>query len=106
MKRIALLTLALCTTGCARSVELFPAEPGGEPDGGAEAPPWGRHVAALGLPDCPAAAPVMVVNTLDTGLSGGRRIDDPALAGPVLSFPQAMWIAANRPGPDTVRFDP
>ncbi len=101
---LPLLALQL-SSGCARQVELFPGEAdSGAADAGVAWPAWSSYVAKLSLPDCPAA-PVLVVNTASTALTGGRTLDDPALAGPELSFPQAMWIAANRLGPDTITFD-
>ncbi|MBI3184257.1 MAG: hypothetical protein HYZ28_19155 [Myxococcales bacterium] len=101
------MALAAALSGCTRTVELFPAPPaadaGSEPDAGRAAQPWGSYVGALGLPSCPPGA-LLEVSDTTTELTGGRSLSDPAAAGPSLSIVEAMWIAANRPGLEVIRF--
>ncbi len=68
-------------------------------------PLWGDYSTALNVPAC-AEAPVLMVNTNSDELEVGMTLADPALAGPTLSLPEALWIAFNRPGPDSIFFDP
>lgn len=63
--------------------------------------PWGTWAATLDVPLCTDGG-VLEVNTLED------RLEDPGLTqpGPSLSFPEALWLARNRPGPDIITFDP
>lgn len=76
---------------------------GMEEDGGADAGPmpWGTWAATLDVPSCPDGG-LLEVNSLED------RLDDAGLmtSGSSLSFPEALWLARNRPGPDTITFDP
>lgn len=80
-------------------------------DGGTSGSPgttWGAYAAGLDVPSC-SMGPVLVVNTVDDesdGPDGGTALSDVVSAGPRLSFREAMTIAANRPGPDIILFDP
>ena len=70
-------------------------------------PPWGEYVATLSLPPCPASPfPSLVVDTLTDELDGGEGLSEPSLAGPSLSFVEAIFIAANRVGVDVIEFTP
>lgn len=76
-----------------------------EDDAGvAQVMPWGTYAATLPVPDCPPGA-VLTVDTSAEEYEGGNTLSDRAHAGERLSFPEALWIAANRPGPDTILFD-
>lgn len=66
--------------------------------------PWGTWAASLPVPDCPPGE-VLTVDTVADELEGGSTIDDRVQAGERLSLPEALWIAANRAGPDTILFD-
>lgn len=66
--------------------------------------PWGAFAAALDVPACPPG-PVLVVDTTSDELDGPTTLADPLEAGPTLSLVEALWIADNRPGPDTITFD-
>lgn len=71
-------------------------------DGGGVFPSaWGEYAARWEVPACPAGA-MLEVNTTDEGVDGA--FSDPAQTGATLSFLQALRIAANRPGPDTIAF--
>ena len=95
MIRAVLAALLAC--GCSRALELFPTR--------ALPSDWGTYADDPSIPGCPDA-PELLVNTVADELDGGPTISDPAQAGPALSLVEAMWIASNRPGPDTIRFDP
>lgn len=88
---------------------LFCPHEGAEPtpDGGVDggtfvSMPWGTYAASLDVPACPPGAPLLV-NTTEEGVDGD--FTDPAQTGPTLSFLQALRIATNRSGPDTITFD-
>lgn len=66
--------------------------------------PWGTFAAGLDVPPCPAAG-ALVVDTTADDLDGDLALSDLAQAGPTLSLREAMTIAANRAGPDTIFFD-
>jgi hypothetical protein len=70
----------------------------------AEQVPWGTYAASLPIPDCPDDS-VLVVDTAEDERTGGEAIEDPGAAGATLSFVEALRIAHNRAGPDTIRFD-
>lgn len=65
---------------------------------------WGDYAAALNVPPCPDAA-TLVVNTTIDEWSGDEALGSEAEAGPMISFTEALWVASNRPGPDTILFD-
>jgi hypothetical protein len=67
--------------------------------------PWGDYAATLDIPACPPGE-VFVVTTDREELDGGETLNDPALAGPELSFPEAVRLAINRTGPKSIVFDP
>jgi len=67
--------------------------------------PWGQWAATQNLPDCPAGSPELLVTTTTDELEGGTTLADPANAGSFLSLVEALTIAANRAGPDTILFD-
>jgi len=71
------------------------------------AQPWGSYAATLDVPACPNVSnSTLVVNTTAEDLDGGPTLSDPALAGATLSFLEAMQIAKNRAGGNTIYFDP
>jgi hypothetical protein len=80
---------------------------GALPDAGTIAAPasWGELAGASAAPPCPAGAE-LVVDAITDELEGTAAISDRAQAGEHLSLVEAVWIAANRPGRDTLRFDP
>lgn len=99
--RLALLLLV----GCGR-VAFDPQSDGGSATSDSTVIPsgaWGDYAATLPVPEC-AGAELLVTDTTDS-LDGGSAIADPAAAGPTLSFVEAITIANNRAGYDTVRFD-
>lgn len=65
---------------------------------------WGDYASTLDVPLC-APAQTLVVTTTSATLDVGTSLVDPAQAGPELSLPEALWLAFNRPGPDTILFD-
>lgn len=74
-------------------------------DGGAAAVmPWGTYAATLNVPACPAMNPLLRVDTALDELDS-VAIDAPEQAGEHLSLREALWIAHNRLGPDTISFD-
>lgn len=77
---------------------------GSREDGGAPLT-WGEHAATLDVPACSSEAAALLVTTTGTELDGGETLADPSQAGPALSLVEALWIAANRPGSDTIVFD-
>lgn len=74
------------------------------PDAGPGPLEWGVYAATLPVPACPDA-PTLVVSTIEDQLDTGSTISDPAAAGAELSLAEALWIAFNRSGPDTILFD-
>jgi hypothetical protein len=68
------------------------------------APTWGAYAAGLDVPECPEA-PVLTVDTTEDQRDGGADIAERAEAGPELSLTEALRLAHNRAGPDTIRFD-
>lgn len=74
------------------------------PDGRALMP-WGTWAATLAVRPC-ALDSVLTVNTTDDELEGGTGLNALAAAGARLSLVEALWLAANHPGPDTITFDP
>lgn len=116
---IAALGLGNVYLACSHDEELFPeASPHAIADasGGvdvfvdAKVTSWGSFAATVpGIAPC-ATEPkqrVLLVNTTLDELDApdGTSLDDPAKAGPLLSLREAMWIATNRAGPDTILFD-
>ncbi len=103
----ALLLMLLVACSEARPWELvLRARPPAEgADGGPEpVVPWGRYAATLDIGGCVGSAPVMVVNTaLDEPAVTG--LDDPQQAGEHLSLREALWVASNRSGANTIVFD-
>ncbi|MDP2272387.1 MAG: hypothetical protein Q8N23_28855 [Archangium sp.] len=99
--------LLLCGAGCGWALELFPPVPV-VPDAGPVVVPWGEWVQTLSVPAC-ATADALVVNTIEDEAVGGARPwetwSSAAEAGPTLSLREALWIAWNHPGPDTILFD-
>ena len=61
---------------------------------------WGSWAASLSVPSCIDGG-LLIVNTLE-----GTLLDTTITAppGPTLSLPEALWVARNRPGPDTIAF--
>ncbi len=114
MKHVVLALAVWSAAACARN-DLVPIDCGTRGDGYSFCPPredhvtppknWSEWVDRLGLPACPPA-PVLVVTTTASQLDGGGGITDVTQAGPELSLHEALTIAANRAGPDTVTFDP
>ncbi len=110
------LILGIGVSSCERQVELFPldnASADGIPNPDAHCGDgvdegcveWPAFVESLDVPDCPAA-PVLTVDTTADQLDGATAdLTDRSAAGAELSFREALWIASNRPGRDTIRFD-
>jgi len=74
-------------------------------DGVSSPEPWGRWTQALAIAPCAVGAE-LVVNTTGQELEGGSTLADPANAGSTLSFVEAITIAVNRGGTNTILFDP
>lgn len=99
--------------GCAGCIDVVPVarttklEANGVPDASTAVPtiPWGEYAATLDVPKCPDGE-VLLVDTLDDELEGGPVLASRDQAGALLSFREALTIAANRGGPHSVYFDP
>lgn len=100
--------LGLCP-GCVadRTVGTWaPAPEAGAFDaGGRSLAGWGAWAAGLPVPAC-GAGERWVVDTTEATLEGGVTLSTREEAGPTLSLREALYLAANRPGPDVVEFDP
>lgn len=94
-----LVVAALLTASCQRTFWLEDVKsPVDSPDAG---PTWQAWISTIELPRCPAGN-TLVVNTTADELDGMTLAE----AGEKLSFPEAVWIAMQRTGPDTILFDP
>jgi hypothetical protein len=106
-RTVIALTAASILASCDRSLELFPDGDAQGPNsaGGGNILPafWGEYADTLDVPPCPDG-PVLVVDATTDELDGGDTITDASQAGPTLSLREAIWIASNRPGPDTILF--
>ena len=100
--------LFLCT-GCPWSVALFSSSAdAGLVDAGRPIVPWGTWTASLPVPACPNANTLIVTTVADEPVGATHPWEafaSAAEAGPSMSFREAMWVAANHPGPDTIVFD-
>ena len=107
MKKLSALMLVL--VGCADRSTVIGAmtldSGSGDPDAGAASGlPWGAFAAALPVGPCLDGG-VLMVDTVADELEGGEALSSPTAAGAHLSFAEALWIAQNTPGPDTILFD-
>ena len=109
---VLLPLLAVMVCSCARTAfRLLESDrsPGLESDrspgdGASEAMPWGEYTESVALPTCPPGN-VLIVTDTTVDNDGGEFISSELDAGSTVSLVEAMWIAHNRPGPDTVTFD-
>lgn len=112
------LACAIVSLGCAEPSHLLlgrlaPATAGQDAaaeDAGPPALSWGAYAASLSDEPCPASAAAdLVVSSTRWDHAGDQAslqaLADPVDAGAELTLLQALWIAENRPGPDTIRFD-
>ncbi len=103
VRSLFLLGVLLGACACERVRELFPEIPPVFTD--PTATDWGTYAAGLDVPACPSAQVLLVNTTADPVIAAGSSLTDPAQLGASLSFRQALWIAANRAGPETILFD-
>lgn len=65
---------------------------------------WGQFVATLGIAACIDGG-VLTVESAGDELGGGTSLNARANAGATLPFREALFIAANSPGPHRILFD-
>lgn len=113
MRRIALetslgLTLVLVGFGCTQNRVVATTRADAGVDAGTQLDlerGWGRFAQSLPIQACDGGAQ-LVVDTLDDLLEGGPLLNDRSAAGATLSLREAIFLAANTPGPHRIAFDP
>lgn len=105
----ALVLLASCTVDHVVATAMaFVAIDAGAGDAGPDEATlelqWGVYAQGLPIPACNDGG-VLLVDALDDDLEGGPTITTRAAAGATLSLREAIFLAANTPGPHVINFD-
>lgn len=92
-----------CDSAVGDAIVRLPGDSVAAPTGTA----WGEYLDGLDVGPCPNAANgELMVDTVAWQLDAPTTLTSRAEAGAQLSLAEALWLAVNRPGQDTIRFDP